>query len=245
LKFVRLARFLLEFKPRLQAADGGAEWPISDGILVYAMMKRFIVRMGITALVLAGVFPTLVLSDPGETMVAATSEYERVNYRPGRSADASAEPTLLQQLMGEVGIQQLSQLKSEVQCLAQNIYFEARSEPEEGQRAVGHVVMNRIASKKYPDTVCEVVHQGGEVRRNRCQFSWWCDGRSDEPKDRKAWKQSVERAYAVYFGFSKDPTNGALWYHATYVNPYWKKLLVEGDRIGQHIFYHSRVSELL
>lgn len=128
-------------------------------------------------------------------------------------------------------------LKNELRCLALNIYFEARSEPESGQQAVAHVVMNRVKHARYPDSVCKVVQQGGEKVRHRCQFSWWCDGRSDEPVNRSAWKQSLRLAWKVYFGMLDDSTDGALWYHATYVKPYWSELLLKGDKIGQHVFY--------
>jgi spore germination cell wall hydrolase CwlJ-like protein len=139
------------------------------------------------------------------------------------------------------------QRDAEVQCLALNIYFEARSEPESGQRAVGHVVMNRVAHSGYPDSVCEVVQQGGEERLHRCQFSWWCDGQSDRPVHRKAWGEAQRLAREIYDGISKDTTDGALWYHATYVKPYWSELLLKGNKIGQHIFYleHRRDAETL
>ena len=127
--------------------------------------------------------------------------------------------------------------ENEIHCLALNIYFEARGEPEAGQRAVGHVVMNRVDHRSYPSTVCGVIRQGGEQKLHRCQFSWWCDGKSDKPKTARAWKKAQKLAREIYIGNSKDPTNGALWYHATYVSPYWRKSLIQGDRIGQHIFY--------
>jgi spore germination cell wall hydrolase CwlJ-like protein len=130
--------------------------------------------------------------------------------------------------------------ENELRCLALNIYFEARSEPEEGQYAVGHVVMNRMASKYYPNTACEVVQQGGEIRLHHCQFSWWCDGQSDKPLNRKAWVKSMKIANAIYSGHSEDPTNGALWYHADYVNPYWKDELSVLIKIGQHVFYEKK-----
>jgi hypothetical protein len=131
-------------------------------------------------------------------------------------------------------------VSEEIECLAQNIYFEARSESEQGQRAVGHVVMNRVAAKGYPNSICAVVKQGGEKRRFRCQFSWWCDGRSDQPMNRKAWQRSLELAKAIYRGDSKDPTGGALWYHAEYVKPVWSSALVFARKIGQHLFYSGR-----
>lgn len=135
------------------------------------------------------------------------------------------------------GLSVSTHLQNELRCLALNIYFEARSEPESGQRAVGHVVMNRLVHPKYPDTVCKVVKQGGEKVLHRCQFSWWCDGQSDRPKNQEAWVKSLRLACMVYFGVLEDTTGGALWYHATYVKPYWSDSLIEGDRIGQHVFY--------
>ncbi len=128
-------------------------------------------------------------------------------------------------------------LNEEITCLAQNIYFEARSEPVDGMLAVGHVVLNRVASKKFPNSVCKVVRQGGERRRNRCQFSWWCDGRSDEPRNKVSWNTARLIAWFVYNGQTQDPTGGALWYHADYVNPSWREAFVAGPQIGRHIFY--------
>ncbi|MGD8590638.1 MAG: cell wall hydrolase [Chromatiales bacterium] len=135
-------------------------------------------------------------------------------------------------------------IEQEVHCLALNIYFEARGESEQGQRAVGHVVLNRVADKHYPDTICDVVKQGGESHLNQCQFSWWCDGRSDRPINRKAWRNALRLANAILDGESKDPTNGALWYHADYVNPYWSNVFTLVKKIGQHSFYlHKKQPE--
>ncbi len=134
--------------------------------------------------------------------------------------------------------------EDEIRCLALNIYFEARGESEQGQRAVGHVVMNRVADKRYPDTVCGVVQQGGEKRRHKCQFSWWCDGRSDDPKNNGAWARSLQIAKTIYSGKSFDPTDGALWYHAVYVKPYWRDALTFVKKIGRHNFYLKKPPQL-
>jgi hypothetical protein len=126
---------------------------------------------------------------------------------------------------------------ADLDCLALNIYFEARGESLSGKRAVGHVVMNRVADETFPDTVCEVVRQGGEEQRDKCQFSWWCDGRSDRPLDQVAWRESREIAWEVLRGVTGDPTGGALWYHADYVLPSWSESKVKDRQIGQHVFY--------
>ncbi len=131
----------------------------------------------------------------------------------------------------------LAKAEDELFCLAQNIYFEARSEPTAGRRAVAHVVMNRVASSRFPSTVCEVVRQGGEDRLHRCQFSWWCDGQSDDITNAKSWQDAERLASFVYWGLSIDMTGGALFYHADYVAPRWRTAFNKGPTIGRHIFY--------
>lgn len=131
-------------------------------------------------------------------------------------------------------------LREELTCLAQNIYFEARSEPEDGKIAVAHVVMNRVTSRYFPDTVCGVVQDGTDEVLHRCQFSWYCDGKADEVVDQGAWEEATELASAVYWGRAEDPSGGALWYHADYVKPVWRKAFERGPTIGRHIFYSRK-----
>ncbi len=121
-------------------------------------------------------------------------------------------------------------------CLAMNVYHEARSESRAGQIAVASVTLNRVKSKKFPGSVCNVVKQGGQ-KRNRCQFSWWCDGKDDEPMNDKAWDKSVEIGRLSLMGIAGDPTNGALFYHADYVKPSWSRSFERSARIGKHLFY--------
>lgn len=134
-------------------------------------------------------------------------------------------------------------VQGELNCLAKNIYFEARNEPDLGKIAVSNVVMNRVNDYRYPETVCKVVQQGGKVRLHKCQFSWYCDGLNNEPRRGRAWREANALAFLVYFGFVKDQTDGALWYHADYVSPRWRKALVEGPKYGLHIFYSSKESQ--
>lgn len=133
-------------------------------------------------------------------------------------------------------------IPKDMECLALNIYFEARGESALGRRAVGHVVMNRVNDRRFPNSICDVVHQGGYQILNRCQFSWWCDGRSDQPYNRVQWIKSLKLALEIYVGKSEDPTNGALWYHADYINPYWSRAFQRGPKIGRHIFYREAQS---
>ena len=126
-------------------------------------------------------------------------------------------------------------------CLALNIYHESRGEPLAGQIATANVVMNRVESPRYPNDICSVVKQGhywkGNPVRDRCSFSWWCDGKSDTPEDIDAWRQSVSLAFRVQNDVIPDITEGATHYHAIYVSPYWADHYISVAQIGQHIFY--------
>lgn len=122
-------------------------------------------------------------------------------------------------------------------CLALNVYHEARSDTMIGQYAVAHVVMNRVQSDRFPDSVCDVVHQGYHKGKHKCQFSWYCDGKSDTPTEPRAWALATLVAYDVLNGTVPDVTHGATHYHATYVRPYWAKHFKETVTHGSHIFY--------
>ena len=129
-------------------------------------------------------------------------------------------------------------------CLALNTYHEAKNQSMVGQIAVAEVVMKRVADSRYPNTICEVVKQGPKYKgsdvpvRHRCQFSWYCDGKSDIPKNEKAWKKAQDYAYLVLYNrIAIDVTEGATHYHATYVKPSWAKTKTRTTRIESHIFY--------
>lgn len=130
-------------------------------------------------------------------------------------------------------------LLQQIECLALNIYWEAKSEPLIGQIAVAAVTLNRVNHPGFPRTICGVVQQGDEHRRHQCHFSWWCDGKDDTPRERDAWRHALALAAAAVFTGVPDPTRGALWYHADYVRPNWADEKEEVARIGAHIFYAS------
>lgn len=131
----------------------------------------------------------------------------------------------------------------ELRCLALNVYFEARGESREGQEAVAHVVMNRAADPRFPSFVCAVVQEGGKDSHD-CQFSWWCDRFSDRPTHMADWQLAKDIARSVYRGDVADPTEGALWYHATHVRAYWRGHYQKSRRIGNHIFYRDKPRRL-
>lgn len=133
-----------------------------------------------------------------------------------------------------------------MECLAKNIYFESANQSFAGKLAVAHVVMNRKESDLFPMSVCDVVYQAktkinwkGNVVpiRNQCQFSWYCDGKSDEPVDSKTWMKSLWIADLVLSGHYPDITEGSLWYHADFVSPYWSEQLELVTTIDNHLFY--------
>ncbi len=131
------------------------------------------------------------------------------------------------------------QQMAEQQCLARAIYFEARSESELGQRAVAQVIINRSKDPAYPNTVCGVIYQGAE-RPNACQFSFACDGLSDEPKTRAQWAMAQKIAKQALAGKSEVTiVAAATHYHADYVTPKWSHSLRRIMKIGRHIFYEG------
>ena len=124
---------------------------------------------------------------------------------------------------------------SEQRCLALNLYWEARGEGRDGMYAVGWTVLNRVNSPKFPSDVCGVIYQGGETPP--CQFSWWCDGRSDHPREQRAWVAALSVSDRLLSNPPPDPTGGALFYHNTSIRSPWTHSRRRTARIGRHVFY--------
>ena len=144
---------------------------------------------------------------------------------------------------------------ADVLCLAKNIYFEAGVESTAGKLAVANVTLNRTLGANYPNTICEVVHEGihrYNARkeyvpvRDRCQFSWYCDGLLDEPREGRTWESAQELAKKVLVNhYDKaliDITDGATHYHANWMETYpkWSKKKKIMASIDRHIFYGSK-----
>lgn len=126
-------------------------------------------------------------------------------------------------------------LQEEQQCMALALYWEARGETRRGMIAVGWTILNRAQSSEFPATPCGVIYQGGE--RPPCQFSWWCDGKSDRPRDHDSWVQARVIASQLLTDPPPDPTGDALFYHSTRIAVPWKRKRTRTARIGNHIFY--------
>jgi spore germination cell wall hydrolase CwlJ-like protein len=126
----------------------------------------------------------------------------------------------------------------EIMCLAMAIYHEARGEPIAGQYAVAQVVMNRVHDPRYPSDACSVVYDGGETR-HECQFSFFCDGKSDQPTDYVPWHVAQLIAAAVYEGKAAPVVGGATHYHARRVHPDWASSGYVVATVNDHIFYRG------
>ncbi|HEV2080672.1 MAG TPA: cell wall hydrolase [Allosphingosinicella sp.] len=148
-----------------------------------------------------------------------------------KAAEAAVpRPRALPELVGAHQRTEVSTLEQD--CLASAVYFEARGEKVEGQLAVAEVVLNRVASKKYPNTICEVVEQPW-------QFSFVnATGRIPEAnRQSKAWKKSVAISTIALDKLAAEVSEDVLWYHADYVAPSWGKRLDREKKVGLHIFY--------
>ena len=143
-------------------------------------------------------------------------------------------------------------------CLALNMYYETRNQSTAGVLAVTSVVYNRVKDKRFPNTICKVIKQGPVKEswrtrntpdpddavyypiKNRCQFSWYCDGKSDAPHNKKRYNELLNLVYKIMDNkiLFIDITDGALFYHADYIiTPGWAKTKQRTIKIGDHIFY--------
>jgi spore germination cell wall hydrolase CwlJ-like protein len=121
-------------------------------------------------------------------------------------------------------------------CLARTIYFEASGQGTEEMAAVGYVVVNRARDSDFPDDICAVIREGGETPP--CQFSWWCDGRSDVATNREEYDRAVRVARGILDGTTADPSNGANMFHNLSASPGWAREAEKRGRIGDQIFYY-------
>jgi spore germination cell wall hydrolase CwlJ-like protein len=144
------------------------------------------------------------------------------------SVPLSAATTLAELVLAHAGVETADR---EQECLANAVYFEARSEPIEGQLAVAEVVMNRASSGRYPTDLCSVITQ-------KAQFSFIRRGKFPRAnRDSEAWKKAVAIAAIARQKLAGTLPSGVLWYHASYVSPKWGKRLTKQTQIGLHIFY--------
>lgn len=154
----------------------------------------------------------------------------------------------LERIEEAIEFEQIKIQQDELNCLAQNIYWESRNQSDKGRVAVAQVTMNRVNDPRFPSTICGVVKQtkyypSGRIDLHSCQFSWYCDGMSDEPlkNEMKVWEKSLVLAEDFLLNRPTDRTNGALWYHSVKVNPDWAESYFRVTIIEDHIFYVDNV----
>jgi spore germination cell wall hydrolase CwlJ-like protein len=126
-------------------------------------------------------------------------------------------------------------LNDVITCLSRTIYWEARSEGVTGMEAIANVVMNRLGHEGFPETICKIVMQGRE--QGACQFSWWCDGRSDDAKEDESYAIAKEIARKALNRQLTDRTGGALYFHQRKATPSWSKEYIKTVEIGEFFFY--------
>jgi spore germination cell wall hydrolase CwlJ-like protein len=135
-------------------------------------------------------------------------------------------------------------VSTEKECLAEGIYFEARNQSTRGQLAVGMVILNRVEDPDYPNTICKVVRQAekdwkGNIVINRCQFSYYCDGKPETIHEEEPWEKIFAMTDVLLDDEFYDFTEGSTHYHATTVNPYWSTKFVMLGVIDDHVFYRK------
>ena len=137
-----------------------------------------------------------------------------------------------------VALDKLPQPKtsSEMKCLAEAIYFEARGESIEGQYAVGEVIINRVLSTEFPNSVCGVISEGAN-RLNACQFSYNCDGKLETINEKKIYGRILKLSKILLEPSARFLTGGATFYHSKFVSPSWSKKFLKTNEIGNHVFY--------
>ena len=126
-------------------------------------------------------------------------------------------------------------LDDAITCLSRTIYWETRGEGAAGMEAVAYVVLNRLGHKGFPNTICGVVKQGHE--QGACQFSWWCDGRSDDAEEGKSYAIAKEIARKALNRQLTDRTGGALYFHQRKATPGWSAEYIKTVEVGEHVFY--------
>ena len=183
----------------------------ADGALVVAI-----------SFVILGVAPLVSINLFAETL-------NRV-FSPGPSAAKAVESPV------ELAA---ARLTAESQCLAEAMYYEARGEGIDGQKAVAEVVLQRTRNRNYGNTVCSVVYEGVEPGRRDCQFSFACDGSPEHPKEESVWAETKLMAEKIMTGQMKlaNRTQYAVSYHSVDVTPFWSDSMVKTVQIGNHVFY--------
>ena len=173
-------------------------------------------------------------ADGGEAYISSSTDLSQSSSNPTRRAEAQHDQAEVAAFQSRGSSRsETAQEKhdaDDLECLALNIYWEARNQSVAGQLAVAQVTLNRVLDRRYSDDVCDVVYQ-------HKQFSWYWDGKSDVPVENRAWERALLIASAALDGSGHVELQGVTHYHAVYSKPYWKDSMVQVATIDDHIFY--------
>jgi len=175
-----------------------------------------------------------------ERAIFAAMSAEDLSALTGQAGQSNADAELQTVTYSKAFLADMPSVQGGAQwrCFAEALYFEARGETTEGLFAVGEVILNRVDSARYPDTLCSVINQG-TGRKYACQFTYTCDGLPENINEPRAWERVGKVAHILMEGAPRNLTNGATHYHTTAVNPSWARRFPRTAQYGVHIFYRQ------
>ncbi|MEC9483769.1 MAG: cell wall hydrolase [Halomonas sp.] len=206
-------------------------------------MRNCLVRLA-TCLVVLGLSGQSIAAEPAQRAAIAEQKAEVLEQEASSQGNGEI-PSVAEQITppGAQAVDPAGEapLDDAITCLARTIYWEARGEHARDMESVANVVMNRLGYEGFPDTVCAVVRQGSE--QGNCQFSWWCDGRSDSAQEEVSYELAKEIARKALNQQLKDRTGGALYFHHRGVSPGWADEFIVTLEEGDFVFYRPGAGE--
>lgn len=193
----------------------------------------------VTCLLLACTVPLALAAEPKAQV--AEEKAQVLEQKAAAQPDAPPAPkskAITQSEVQAVDPAGAAALDDAITCMARSIYWESKGGKAADMEAVASVVMNRLGHEGFPDTVCGVVKQGSET--GNCQFSWWCDGRSDSVQEETRYAIAKEIARKALNRQLDDRTGGALYFHDRHVSPDWARAYVKTTETSDFLFYKPR-----
>ena len=200
-----------------------------------ATMRQIWVATCLATILLAGQATAADRAQKAEAAENKAGVLEQNSAAKGNKTPPSPSETITKteaQAVDPVGKESLDDA---ITCLSRTIYWEAKGEGAASMEAIANVVMNRLGHEGFPNTICEVVRQGHE--RGSCQFSWWCDGRSDDTEEDTPYAIAKEIARKALNRQLLDLTGGAMYFHQRKLTPGWSGKYIKTVEIGEHVFY--------
>jgi spore germination cell wall hydrolase CwlJ-like protein len=182
-------------------------------------------------------------ADPAQAP-AAEAAVEKAQVLEQKAADKEpVAPATQEKIITKTEVQAVdpagkAPVDEAITCLSRTIYWEAKGGSDADMEGVAHVILNRIGHEGFPGTICEVVKQGSE--KKACQFSWWCDGRSDQVQEESMYATSKEIARKALNQQLPDQTHGAMYFHDRNVKPDWASKYIKTAETGKFLFYKPR-----